>query len=263
MFRALYTAASGMNAQQMNLDNIANNLANSSTAGFRRRRLQFEDLIYQNLITPGAAATQQTTLPAGLQIGLGTRTAATEVIQAQGDFSATGNPLDVAIQGQGFFQVTTPNGEIAYTRSGTFHLDSQGNVVTVDGDPIQPTVAIPANALSISIGTDGTVSVTQPGQQQSQIVGTIQLALFPNPGGLNSVGSNLFLATSASGDPVVGNPGSAEGLGTVQQGMIEGSNVSVVEEFVNMILAQRSYEANSRVIKAADEMMQQLNSLSS
>ena len=192
MFRALYTAASGMNAQQMNLDNIANNLANSSTAGFRRRRLQFEDLIYQNLITPGAAATQQTTLPAGLQIGLGTRTAATEVIQAQGDFSSTGNPLDLAIQGQGFFQVTTPNGEIAYTRSGTFHLDSQGNVVTVDGDPLQPTVAIPANALSVSIGTDGTVSVTQPGQQQSQIVGTIQLALFPNPGGLNSVGSNLF-----------------------------------------------------------------------
>ncbi len=261
MFRALYTAASGMNAQQMNLDNIANNLANSSTAGFRRRRLQFQDLMYQNLITPGAAATQQTTLPAGLQIGLGTRAAATEVVQAQGDFSSTGNPLDLAIRGQGFFQVTTPNGEIAYTRSGTFHLDSQGSMVTADGDALQPSISIPANALSVSIGTDGTVSVTQQGQQQSQIVGTIQLALFPNPGGLNSIGGNLFLATSASGDPTVGTPGSAEGLGTIQQGMLEGSNVSVVEEFVNMILAQRAYEANSRVIRAADEMMQQLNGL--
>jgi flagellar basal-body rod protein FlgG len=261
MFRALYTAASGMNAQQMNLDNIANNLANSSTAGFRRRRLQFQDLMYQNLITPGAAATQQTTLPAGLQIGLGTRAAATEVVQAQGDFSSTGNPLDLAIRGQGFFQVTTPSGEIAYTRSGTFHLDSQGNMVTADGDALQPSISIPANALSVSIGTDGTVSVTQQGQQQSQIVGTIQLAMFPNPGGLNSIGGNLFLATSASGDPTVGTPGSAEGLGTIQQGMLEGSNVSVVEEFVNMILAQRAYEANSRVIKAADEMMQQLNGL--
>jgi flagellar basal-body rod protein FlgG len=261
MFRALYTAASGMNAQQMNLDNIANNLANSSTAGFRRRRLQFQDLMYQNLITPGAAATQQTTLPAGLQIGLGTRAAATEVVQAQGDFSSTGNPLDLAIRGQGFFQVTTPSGEIAYTRSGTFHLDSQGNMVTADGDALQPSISIPANALSVSIGTDGTVSVTQQGQQQSQIVGAIQLAMFPNPGGLNSIGGNLFLATSASGDPTVGTPGSAEGLGTIQQGMLEGSNVSVVEEFVNMILAQRAYEANSRVIKAADEMMQQLNGL--
>src|SRR5690349_8667205 len=178
MFRALYTAASGMMAQQMNLDNVANNLANASTAGFRRRRLQFQDLLYQNLIMPGAAATQQTTLVAGLQIGLGTRSAASEVIQAQGDFSATGNPLDLTIAGQGFFQVRLPSGETAYTRSGAFHLDAQGNLVTADGDPLDPSITIPTGATSVTIGVDGTVSVTQPGQTQAQQVGNIQLALF-------------------------------------------------------------------------------------
>jgi flagellar basal-body rod protein FlgG len=261
MLRALYTAASGMSAQQMNLDNVANNLANSSTAGFRRRRLQFQDLIYQNLVMPGAAATQQTTLVAGLQIGLGTRAAASEVVQLQGDLSATGNPLDLAIQGDGFFQVTLPTGETAYTRSGTFHLDSQGNVVTSDGDPITPAITIPTGSTSITIGTDGTVSVTQPGQQAAQQVGTIQLATFPNEGGLNSIGTNLFLATTASGDPIVGTPGGSEGLGTVQQGYLEQSNVDVVEEFIQMIVAQRSYEANSRVVQSADEMLQQLNNV--
>jgi flagellar basal-body rod protein FlgG len=261
MFRSLYTAASGMAAQQMNLDNIANNLANSSTAGFRRRRLQFQDLIYQNLVMPGAAATQQTTVPAGLQVGLGTRTAASEVIQLQGDFNATGNPLDLSIQGQGFFQVTLPTGETAYTRSGAFHMDAQGNVVTADGDPIEPSITIPTGATSVTIGSDGTVSVTVPGQQAAQQVGSVQLALFPNPGGLNSVGKNLFLTTTASGDPVVGTPGGSEGLGTVQQGMLEQSNVDVVEEFIQMILAQRSYEANSRVVSAADNMLQNLNNV--
>lgn len=262
MFRALYTAASGMTAQQMNLDNVANNLANSSTAGFRRRRLQFEDLLYQNLIMPGAAATQQTTIAAGLQVGLGTRTAASEIIQLQGDFSATGNPLDLTIQGTGFFQVTLPSGELAYTRSGAFQLDAQGNVVTADGNPLTPSIAIPPNALSVTVGSDGTVSVTTPGQTAAQQVGTIQLASFPNPGGLNSVGQNLFLATTASGDPIVGTPGGSEGLGTIEQGYLEQSNVDVVEEFVEMILAQRSYEASSRVVQAADEMMQELNNLS-
>jgi flagellar basal-body rod protein FlgG len=262
MFRALYTAASGMTAQQLDLDNVANNLANSSTAGFRRRRLQFQDLIYQDLVSPGAAATQQTTVVAGLQIGLGTRAAASEIIQQQGDFSATGNPLDLTIQGQGFFQVTLPTGEIGYTRSGAFHLDQQGNVVTSDGNPIEPAITIPTNATSVTIGTDGTVSVNTPGQTQSQQVGSIQLALFPNPGGLNSVGQNLFLATTASGDPIVGTPGGSDGLGTIQQGYLEQSNVDVVEEFIEMILAQRSYEANSRVVQAADEMLQELNNLS-
>jgi flagellar basal-body rod protein FlgG len=259
--RALYTAASGMTAQELNLDNIANNLSNSSTAGFQSRRLQFEDLMYQNLIMPGAAATQQTTMVAGLQVGLGTRSAASEVIQLQGDLSQTSNPLDLAIQGQGYFQVLLPNGQTAYTRSGSFHLDGQGNLVTQDGNPVQPSIAIPAGATSVTIGSDGTVSVTLAGQTAAQQVGVLQLALFNNPGGLNSTGGNLLLATTASGDPIVGAPGSTEGLGSVVQGMLEQSNVSVVTEFVNMIVAQRSYEASSRVVNAADQMLQTINNL--
>jgi flagellar basal-body rod protein FlgG len=261
MFRALYTAASGMIAQQLNLDNVANNLANASTAGFRRRRLQFQDLLYQNVVVPGSAATQQTTVSSGLQIGLGARTAASEIIQAQGDYNSTGNPLDLTIQGQGFFQVRRPDGEIAYTRAGTFHLDQQGNVVTADGDPLEPAITIPSDALSISIGAGGTVTVTQPGQTEAQQVGTIQLALFPNPGGLMSIGKTLLVPTTASGDPVVGNPGGSEGLGSLQQGMLEQSNVNVVEEFIQMILTQRAYEANSKVVQAASEMFQQVNNM--
>ena len=261
MIRALYTAASGMIAQETNLDNVANNLANSSTAGFRRRRVQFEDLVYQNLVMPGAAASQQTTMVAGLQVGLGTRTAATEVIQLQGDFSQTGNPLDLTIQGNGFFQVQLPDGETAYTRAGSFHLDAQGNLVTQEGDPVQPAVTIPPGATSMTVAPDGTISVTLPGQTAAQQVGALQLALFNNPGGLNSTGGNLFLATAASGDPVIGTPGGSEGIGAIQQGMLEQSNVSVVDEFVQMIVAQRSYEANSRVVNAADQMLQEINSL--
>lgn len=261
MFRSLFTAASGMMAQQLNLDNIANNLANASTAGFRRRRLQFQDLLYQNMVMPGAAATQQTTVVAGLQIGLGTRSAASEMIQALGDFTNTGNPLDLTVAGQGFFQVNLPSGETAYTRGGTFHLDAQGNLVTAEGDPVEPSITIPADATSITIGADGTVSVTQPGQQAAQQVGNLQLALFPNPGGLNSIGKNLFLQTTASGDPIIGTPGGSEGLGSIQQGWLEESNVNVVEEFIQMIMAQRSYEANARVVTAADQMFQQLNNL--
>lgn len=261
MLRALYTAASGMSAQQLNLDNIANNLANSSTAGFYSRRLQFSDLIYQNVIMPGAAATQQTTIAAGLQVGLGTLPAASEIVQTQGNFSSTGNPLDLAIQGLGFFQVTLPDGQIAYSRSGSFHLDATGNIVTSNGNPLQPSITIPPNATSVTIGSDGTVSVTQSGQTAASQVGTIQLAMFPNPGGLNSVGNNLYLATTASGDPIVGAPGSAEGMGTIQQGMLEQSNVDVVAEFVNMIVAQRSYESNSRVVTSADQMLQDLASI--
>lgn len=261
MLRALYTGASGMSAQEMNLDNVANNLANSSSAGFRKRRLQFEDLLYQNVIMPGTASTQQTTVAAGLQIGLGSRSAASEIVQTQGDFSQTGNSLDLAVQGQGFFEVTLPSGETAFTRSGAFHLDAQGNIVTADGSPMAPTITIPPNATSVTIGQDGTVSVTTPGQTAAQQVGTIQLALFPNPGGLNSVGKNLFLQTTASGDPIVGTPGGSEGLGTIQQGYLEQSNVDVVEEFIQMIVAQRSYEASSRVVQAADEMFQGVNNL--
>lgn len=262
MFRALFTAASGMVAQQLNLDNIANNLANASTGGFRGRRMQFADLIYQNSVMPGAAATQSTTMAAGLQVGLGTRPTASEILQSQGDFTSTGNPLDLAIQGQGFFQVKLPSGEIAYTRSGAFHMDAQGNVVTADGNPLDPAITIPANALSITVGTDGSVSITQSGQTQAQQIGNIQLAMFANPGGLNSVGNNLFLATTASGDPIVATPGGTEGLGTLQQGSLEQANVNVVDEFIDMILAQRAYESNSKVVHAADQMFQELNQLS-
>jgi flagellar basal-body rod protein FlgG len=261
MFRALYTAASGMTAQQMVLDNVANNLANASTTGFRQRQLQFADLIYQNVVMPGTAASEQTTNAAGLQVGLGTRTSASEVIQSQGDFNNTGNPLDLTIQGSGFFQIKLPDGQTAYTRNGAFQLDAQGNIVTADGNPLQPSITIPANAQSVTIAPTGIVSVTQPGQTQAQQVGTIQLAMFPNPGSLNSMGSNLLLQTTASGDPIVGNPGGTEGLGTLQQGYLENSNVNVVNEFIAMVMAQRSYEANSRVVHAADDMLAQLNNM--
>jgi len=263
MFHALYTAASGMTAQQMNLDNIANNLANSSTAGFQARRVQFTDLLYQNDIMPGSAATQQTTVASGLQVGLGTRAGNTEIMQTQGDLTSTGNPLDLAIQGSGFFQILLPNGQTGYTRAGSFQPDAQGNLVTANGDALQPAINIPPSATNVTIGKDGTVSVTLPGQTQAQQVGVIQLATFSNPGGLNSAGNNVYLQTTASGDPIVGAPGGTEGLGTLQQGMVEQSNVNVVEEFVNMILAQRSYESNSRVVKATDEMLQQLDQIAS
>jgi flagellar basal-body rod protein FlgG len=261
MFHALYTAASGMTAQQINLDNIANNLANSSTTGFQSRRVQFSDLLYQSDVMPGSAATQQTTVAAGLQIGLGTRPGNTEIVQTQGDLSSTGNPLDFAIQGTGFFQILLPNGQLGYTRAGSFQPDSQGNLVTANGNALQPAINIPAAATNVTVGSDGTVSVTLPGQTQAQQVGVIQLASFANPGGLNSIGNNIYLPTTASGNPVTGNPGGSDGLGTIQQGMLEQANVNVVDEFVNMILAQRSYESNSRVVKAADEMLQQLNQL--
>lgn len=263
MIRALYTAASGMNAQQLNLDNIANNLSNSSTSGFQQRRVQFTDLLYQSQVMPGSAATQQTTVASGMQIGLGVRPGSTEILQTQGELTATGNPLDIAIEGAGFFQVLLPTGQTGYTRAGTFQLDAQGSVVTPNGDALQPGVTIPANATAISIGSDGTVSVTLPGQAQASKVGTIQTAMFANPGGLNSVGGNIYLPTAASGDAIVGTPGGTEGLGSLQQNMLEQSNVSVVEQFVEMIVAQRSYESNSRVVKAADEMLQQLNQLAS
>src|SRR6267154_5204505 len=261
MYLAMFIAASGMEAQQLNRDNVANNLDNASTSGFRSRRLQFQDLIYQNLVAPGAAATQQTTFPAGLQIGLGTRTAASEVIQQQGDYNQTGNPLDLAIQGPGFFQIQLPSGEVAYTRSGAFHLDSTGIIVDAQGNQLQPALTIPASATNITIGSDGTVSVTLPNQQQAQQVGAIQLATFANPGGLNSTGNNYFLETTATGNPIVGTPGGSEGLGSIQQGVLENSNVDVVGEFIQMIVAQRSYEANSRVVKAADGMFQTINGL--
>ncbi len=260
MIRALYTAASGMSAEQLNLDTIANNLANSGTTGFRQLRLQFQDLLYQNLVTPGAAQSQST-VSAGLQIGLGTRSAATEVIMTQGELNQTNNPLDAAIEGAGFFQVQRPDGTIAYTRAGQFHLNNQGTIVTTDGDPLLPTITIPANATSVSITQYGLVNATLPGQTNPAQLGQIQLATFANPGGLESLGSNLLRQTFSSGDAVLGNPGGTEGLGRLQQGYLENSNVDVVTEFVQMVLAQRAYESNSKVIKAADDMYSQVNNM--
>ncbi len=261
MIRALYSAASGMAAQQTNVDNIAHNLANANTSGYKMRRAQFQDLLYQTLVQPGAAAGQQTLVPTGLQLGLGTRTASNEIIFTQGDFSQTNNPLDLVIQGRGFFPVRLPSGELAYTRSGSFHLDRDGNIVTGDGNPLDPQITLPPNAQQVTIGQDGTVSFTQPGQTASQQAGQIQLANFPNPAGLNSLGGNLYSPTDASGDAIVGTPGGQEGLGSILQGYIEQSNVSVVEEFINLIVAQRGYEANSKVVQAADNMYQQANNL--
>ncbi|MBL8228775.1 MAG: flagellar basal-body rod protein FlgG [Bryobacterales bacterium] len=262
MIRALYSAASGMTAQQLNVDNIAHNLANANTAGFKARRAQFQDLLYQSMVQPGSSAGQQTVVPTGLQLGLGTRAASNEIVFTQGNFQATENPLDLVIQGRGFFQIRRASGELAYTRSGSFHLDRDGNLVTADGDPLEPQITIPQDAQAITIAPDGTVSFTQPNQTAAQLAGQIQLANFMNPAGLNSIGRNLYTPTDASGDPIVGNPGGQEGLGSLLQGHVEQSNVSVVEEFINLIVSQRAYEANSKVVKAADEMYQQVNNLS-
>ena len=261
MIRALYSAASGMTAQQMNVDNIAHNLANANTVGFKTRRAQFQDLLYQSVVQPGSASGQQTVVPTGLQLGLGTRASSNEIIFSQGNFSQTDNPLDMVIQGRGFFQVRRPSGELAYTRAGAFHLDRDGNVVTSDGSPLEPQITLPPDAQQISIAQDGTVSYTQPNQTSAQQAGQIQLANFQNPAGLNSLGGNLYAPTDASGDPTVGTPGGQEGMGTVMQGYVEQSNVSVVEEFINLIVAQRGYEANSKVVQAADQMYQQVNNL--
>ncbi len=261
MIRALYSAASGMTAQQMNVDNIAHNLANANTVGFKTRRTQFEDLLYQNFVQPGAAAGSQTIVPTGLQLGLGARPVANEIIFTQGDFLSTNNPLDLVIEGRGMFQIRLPSGELAYTRAGTFHLDRDGNIVTADGDPLEPQITIPPEAKSITIAPDGTVSYIQAGETAAQLAGQIQLALFTNPAGLNSIGRNLYLPTDASGEPTIGVPGGQEGLGTLLQGYVEQSNVSVVEEFINLIVSQRAYEANAKVVRAADEMYQQVNNV--
>lgn len=258
MTRALYTAATGMQVQQQNVDNIANNLANASTVGFKRTRLEFQDLLYQNLRTPGAAATSATEIPVGLQIGLGARAISSERIFLQGDFRQTENPLDLVIEGSGFFQVRQTNGELAYTRAGSFHLNAQGQIVTASGETLEPGITIPREATSITVGTDGTVSITTPGQANTQQVGQIQLSTFSNPAGLEALGRNLFRETAASGQASTATADS-NGLGRINQGFIENSNVNVVEELVNMIAAQRAYETNSKVISAADQMLGTIN----
>ena len=258
--RALWTAATGMHAQQLTLDVISNNLANVQTAGFKRSRVDFQDLVYEILQAPGAASAQGQEVPSGFQVGHGSRAVATQRLFIKGDLQQTGNPLDLAVEGDGFFQVQLPSGDTGYTRSGAFKKNSQGQLVTSDGFAVQPQITIPPNAISVSVGVDGTVSVLQAGQAQPQTVGNVEIVRFINPGGLQSQGRNLFIPSQASGDATPGTPGS-DGLGTLLQGFVEGSNVNVVEEMVGMIVTQRAYEINSRAIRTADEMMQTANNL--
>ncbi len=260
MIRSLYIAATGMNAQQTNMDVISNNLANTSTNGFKKGRAVFEDLLYQTLHQPGAQSSQQTLLPSGLQLGTGVRPAATERIFTQGNLTQTSNAKDVAINGDGFFQVLMPDGTTAYTRDGSFQVDNNGQLVTASGYPVQPAITIPANALSLTIARDGTVSVTQPGNTANVQIGTFQLATFINNAGLQSLGENLYAETAASGAPNVAQPGT-NGAGVLNQNYVETSNVNVVEELVNMIQAQRAYEINSKAVTASDQMLQRLTQM--
>ncbi len=260
MIRSLWIARTGLDAQQTQLDVISNNLANVSTNGFKRGRAVFEDLLYQTLRQPGAQSSQQTLIPAGLQLGTGARPVSTARLFTQGNLQKTDSPLDVAVQGSGFFQVLLPDGTTGYTRDGSFQKDNQGQIVSSDGYPLQPAVTIPANALSVTIGTDGTVSITQPGSAASTLIGSVQVATFINPAGLQSIGQNLYLETAASGTPTPNAPGS-NGAGIVNQGYVETSNVNVAEELVTMIQTQRAYELNSKVISTSDSMLGRLTQL--
>ncbi len=255
MNTALWVAKTGLDAQQTRMSVISNNLANVNTTGFKQGRAAFEDLLYQNVRQAGGQTSQDTILPSGLMVGTGVRTVATEKIFSQGNIVMTENALDVAINGQGFFQILRPDGSLGYSRDGTFQADAQGQMVTSNGYQLQPAITIPEDAQSITIGSDGVVSVMQPGQPAPTQVGAIQLADFINPAGLQPIGENLFLETAASGSPQAGNPG-LNGLGSVTQGALETSNVNVVEEMVNMIESQRAYELNSKVISSVDQMLQ-------
>jgi flagellar basal-body rod protein FlgG len=260
MMRALWTAGSGMIGQQANIDVISNNLANVNTAGFKKSRLDFQDLIYQNMRDPGASAGQGNQLPTGLQLGHGVWPVATQKIFTQGNYQQTGNPLDLVIEGNGFFQITLPDGAIAYTRDGGIKKDGQGRLVTSEGYLLEPQITIPENATSVNVSADGIVSVSISGQTLPQEIGQLQLVNFINPAGLNNTGRNLMAETAASGNPIVGTPGQ-DGIGTIAQGFLEMSNVQVVEEMVNMIVAQRAYEVNTKAVQTSDEMLQQANNL--
>jgi flagellar basal-body rod protein FlgG len=260
MIRSLWSAATGMQAQTLNIDVISNNLANVATTGFKKSRADFQDLLYQNLRSPGVSSSADTQVPTGIQVGTGVRPAATQKMFTQGEFENTQNELDMAIEGDGFFQVLQPNGETAYTRAGAFKLDNEGRVVTSDGFPMEPELTVPDDAVGISIGIDGTVSVLLAGETEPTEIGNIELAEFINPAGLKSIGRNLFTPTGASGDATTGTPGE-DAFGNIAQGYLESSNVSVVDEMVNMIVAQRAYETNSKTIQASDEMLQTANNL--
>jgi flagellar basal-body rod protein FlgG len=260
MQRSLFIAATGMEAQRLSIDVISNNLANVNTTGFKKSRADFQELLYQGIKSAGASSAEGAELPSGIQVGLGVKPAAVQKMFQQGDFVSTGNSLDLVIEGQGFFQITKPDGEIAYSRAGALKINSEGNIVNSDGYALEPAITIPANTLEITITQDGTVSTLQAGSSAPTQVGQIELAQFINPGGLNATGKNLFLPTAASGEPITGNPGS-DGLGTINQGFLELSNVNVVEEMVNMIVSQRAYELNSKVVQSSDEMLATANNI--
>jgi len=260
MIRSLWISKTGLEAQQTQMDVVSNNLANVSTTGFKRSRAVFEDLLYQNLRQPGAQSSQQTQIPSGLQIGTGVRPVAAERIHTQGNLQQTSNKLDMAIQGSGFFQVLMPDGSTAYTRDGSFQVDNQGQLVTANGYVVQPAMSIPANATTVTVGMDGVVTITQAGVAAPVQVGSMQLATFINPAGLESMGQNLYLESASSGTPSTNVPGT-NGTGSISQGYVETSNVNVVEELVNMIQTQRAYEINSKAITTSDQMLQKLSQI--
>lgn len=260
MMRSLWTAASGMTAQQFKIDTISNNLANVNTTGFKKSRVDFQDLLYQTHKYAGTPTTAGAQVPTGIQIGHGVRSVATQRIFSQGTFQQTDNPMDIVIEGDGFFQILLPDGGIRYTRDGAFKMDSDGRITTSDGFPLEPEIIVPADIIDFSVGSDGTVTVLRPGMNEPETIGQIELVRFVNPAGLKSEGSNLFTATAASGAPMIGTPG-LDGFGKLAQGWLEMSNVQVVEEMVNMIVAQRAYETNSKAIQAADDMLQTANNL--
>lgn len=262
MLRALYTAASGAESQQFNIDVISNNVANVNTTGYKKVRAEFQDLLSQTLSVAGAQGDQGTIDPTAVQVGLGVKVAATQRVFSAGSMVQTGNPLDVTLQGDGFFQVTLDNGEIGYTRDGGFKRDANGQLVTTDGYPVQPAITIPQDTTEIVIGINGAISVRQAGSSDLQQVGQLQLARFSNPAGLDSVGRNIYMQTAASGNAVQGTAGQGDfGRSTVNQGFLENSNVQIVEELINLITAQRAFEANSKVMKAGDEMLQTVNNI--
>ncbi|GGE58103.1 flagellar basal-body rod protein FlgG [Halopseudomonas oceani] len=258
MLQALWVSKTGLSAQDTMLSTISNNLANVSTTGFKRDRAEFEDLLYQIKRQPGGQSTQDTQLPSGLQLGTGVRVVGTQKIFTEGTLQTTEQPLDMAVNGRGFFQILMPDGSIGYTRDGSFHLDADGQIVTSNGFPLEPGIVLPDDVKTFTVGEDGTVSITTTGNAASQQIGNIQTADFINPAGLQAIGNNLFLETASSGAPQTGNPGQ-NGLGTVLQNTLENSNVSVVEELVNMITTQRAYEMNSKVISTADQMLQYIS----
>jgi len=259
--RSLAIGATGMLAQQLNVETISNNIANSTTTGFKRQRAEFQDLLYQNMRRIGSTSSDAgTVLPSGIQVGAGVRPAAVYRINEQGNITVTDNKLDLAINGQGYFQITMPSGETAYTRAGSFQMSAEGQVVTADGFTLQPGLTIPAGTVDISVSSTGLVQAKQDGQVEPTTVGQINLAVFPNSAGLEAVGNNLFLQTPASGDPTTGNPGAA-GYGRMIQGAVETSNVNIVQEITSLITAQRAYEMNSKVIRTTDEMLQTVNQM--